>query len=92
MDIYDARKIQKDLYKKSECGFKRMITFSHEGDLRYIVIHRLSYTNVHVISKNTITRMLEDLHRGLEVHIECVGDNDGMIPEGMYLIELIKVD
>ena len=93
MNIYEARKLQKQLYKRSNTPHKGMLCGMVDGELCYHVISGLSDSTARTINVdfiNAITPSVEneDVSVVIFYHDGCWR---GM-PDGMYLGEIIKID
>ena len=93
MNIYDARKLQKALYKRSNTPYKYMMCRSEDDILSYHLIIALSDSNFRTID----ARFIEALSHSVDVvDVEKIifyhnGNRYGW-PKGMYLAEIIKID
>jgi len=94
MNIYEARKLQKLLYKRGYPNNRYMLTEILDDILYYCVYHR--------ISNNGVMRLTEHYYRVLDYgvhnedidvlalyHVQGYGSN---WPTGMYIAEIIRVD
>lgn len=93
MNIYEARKLQKQLYKRSNTPHKGMLCGMVDGELCYHVIFGLSDSNTRTIDQEFINAISssvenEDVSVVIFYHNGCWR---GM-PDGMYLGEIIKID
>ncbi len=95
MNIYDARKIQKMLYKTSGALFTRARTVLSEetNALKYVVYHQLSHSNGFEIDKDFLKRINDVIKYGVRVQLGVVAkDITANVPEGFYVAEIIEVD
>lgn len=95
MNIYDAREVQKMLYKTSGALFTRAITVlsSETNALRYAVVHQLSDTNGFEIDEDFIKRVYDVIKHGVRVQLGTVTkDINPSVPEGFYVAEIIEID
>ena len=93
MNIYAARKLQKQLYKRSNVPHKGMMCSMIDGELCYHVISGVSDSNartIDVVFINAIMPSVENVDVGIIIFYK-----DGYwrgSPPGMYLAEIIKID
>ena len=93
MNIYEARKLQKILYKHSSVDYKRLFTRIIDGKLCYDVIHHLCSYRGTFLKRNVIDRISTNEHTGVETIIYYTKENNIFdSPEGMYLLERIHID
>lgn len=93
MNIYDARKLQKNLYKRANTPHKGMLCSMINGELYYHVISGISGSNTRTIDLKFINALLPSIENE-DVHV-VIFYHDGRwrgMPDGMYLGEIIKID
>lgn len=98
MDIYLARKIQKELYKSiafsdvrdSVKGMRTL--FDINNKLIYLVFCKVSNRDYVNISSSIIERFYKDVRYGIKVVIHFMYDDEGELPKGCYLVEIIEID
>lgn len=93
MNIYDARELQKKLYKRANTPHKYMMCRTEDNILSYHLIIALSDSNFRTIDAGFI----EALSHSVDVvDVEkIIFYHDGSRynwPRGMYLAEIIKID
>jgi len=93
MNIYAARKLQKELYKRSNVPHKSMLCNMIDGELYYHVVSGLSDSNNRTINVDFINAILPSVeNKDVKVLIFY---HDGLRmgwPTGMYMAEVIKID
>ena len=94
MNIYDARKLQKELYKRAKTDAKLMTCSIIDGALHYHNIARISTHNYRIIDKEFITAISQSVElEDVRIFIFYKDKyNPQNWPEGMYISELIKID
>ena len=93
MNIFDARKLQKKLYKESICDFKIMRTKIQDDTLCYTVSHRINESNSMILNNGNVKRVMLALDNDVVVGIGYAPkDNLAGIPEGFYISEIIEID
>ena len=92
MNIFEARKLQKLLYKDSECDFKVMRTQKYGNKFCYTVSHHVRNDNRFILSENIINRFFYNNKYGVEVHIIHDINCRFNVTKGMYIIEVIVID
>ena len=93
MNIYDARKLQKQLYKRSTVPHKGMMCSMFDGELCYHVISGVSDSNNRTINMDFINAIIPSVET-VDMRV-VIFYNDGSwrgSPPGMYLAEIIKID
>ena len=93
MNIYDARKLQKQLYKRSNTPHKAMLCSMVGGELCYHVISSISDSNTRTINVGFINAIYSSVEND-DVTV-LIFYNAGYYrnwPPGMYLGEIIKID
>lgn len=93
MNIYDARKLQKDLYKRSDTPHKAMLCSMVDGELCYHVISGISPSNNRTIDVDFINAISSSVeNEDVRVIIFYTGGYWRGSQPGMYLAEIIKID
>ena len=93
MNIYAARKLQKELYKRSNTPHKGMLCSMVDGELCYHVISGLSVSNSRTIDVDFINAILSSVeNEDVTVVIFYHDRYYRNWPPGMYLGEIIKID
>lgn len=97
MEINEARKLQKKLYKDSESKYKEILTLIFEDKLAYAVIHKSSEGLPVILNKDAAKRVLIDIDLGVDVMLDNRTKEDKeksnpRRPAGFYFIELIYID
>lgn len=93
MNIYDARKLQKQLYKRSNTPYKHLRTTIEDGEVSYDVITAISDSNFRTIDIKLINALSPSIEN--EDVFVVMFYHDGYWvgwPTGMYLAEIIKID
>ena len=93
MNIYDARKLQQALFKRSDTPNKAMLCSMVDGELCYHVISGLSDSNSRIINMDFINAIIPSVENE-DVRV-IIFYKDGYwrgSPPGMYLAEIIKID
>ena len=94
MNIYDARKLQKRLYKRVKSPNRYMICTIENGDLYYHNVFRISNMPFRIIDDDFIKTLLESNNINDVKVVVFVKDENNIQgwPPGMYLAEIIKID
>jgi len=94
MNIYDARKLQKDLYERVKSPNRYMLCTIMNGDLYYHNVFRISNRDFRIVDEDFIKTLIESHYRDdVEVIVFVKGEtNIQNWPPGMYLAEIIKID
>ncbi|MDD3474424.1 MAG: hypothetical protein PHP08_00790 [Candidatus Dojkabacteria bacterium] len=100
MDIYKARELQKELFKKSESEHKKMRVVSSVSDdakIAYAVVHHITDNRGMCIDSNIIGRFQKDVEMGVLVSIHFLSIEEKIYkfltdPAGIYIVELIEID
>ena len=93
MNIYEARKLQKQLYKRSNTPHKSMLCSMVDGELCYHVISGLSNSNTRTITVDFINAILSSVeNEDVAVIIFYLTGYYRNWPPGMYLGEIIMID
>jgi len=93
MNIFEARKLQKSLYKHSFVDYKRMRTRIIKDKLYYTVIHHVNNFRTIVLSKDLVERLSDNILSGVETNVQYIEKSDiYSYPEGMYVMEIIPID
>ena len=93
MNIYAARKLQKQLYKRSNTPHKAMLCSMVGGELCYHVISGICESKARTIDVDFINAISSSVENEDVVVIMFYhnGRWRGM-PDGMYIGEIIKID
>ena len=98
MDIYNARKIQKELFKAAKKDFRMMRAYMHKGELYYQVIQKI-YDEYYVVfrddagTKQNLERIQKNIKCGMIITFQYLTEENGLGgPSGMYVLEAIPVD
>jgi len=94
MNIYDARKLQKELYERVKSPNKFMLCTIMNGDLYYHNVFRISNRKFRIIDDDFIKTLLES-HNIDDVEVIVFVKDETNIqnwPPGMYVTEIIKID
>jgi len=93
MNIYDARKLQKQLYKRANTPHKAMLCSMVDGELCYHVISGISDSNTRTINMDFINAISPSVeNEDVRVIIFYLGGYWRGCQPGMYLAEIIKID
>lgn len=91
MNIFDARKLQKELYNNSNCELKIIRTQMNGDKLCYTVSHHISDNGRFIFPESVINRLFS--YKGkIETHFIYNGDEALKVPKGMYALEIINID
>ena len=93
MNIYEARKLQNDLYKRPNTPHKGMLCSVVDGELCYHVISSLSDSPARTINMDFINAIIPSVeNEDVSVVIFYHEGHWRGFPDGMYLGEIIKID
>lgn len=93
MNIYAARKLQKQLYKRSGTPHKAMLCSMVDGEWCYHVISGICESKARTIDVDFINAISSSVENE-DVNV-VIFYHDGLwrgMPDGMYLAEIIKID
>ena len=92
MNIFKARKLQKELYKATESPFKTSKTMLKNGMLLYVNLYLItSEFTGYVITESFAEGVRNRIKRDSQEEITYL-DGYENLPSGMYLCDVIKVD
>ena len=94
MNIYAARKLQKQLYKRMKTPNKYMLCTMMGGDLYYHLVSRISNKGYRTVDDEMINTLSESANINDVKVVVFVKDENNIQgwPPGMYLAEIIKID
>jgi len=99
MNIYNARKIQKELYKLANKDYRIQREYLWKGQLLYQVIHKMwdadqiTFRGDDNQSHQTITRLEQNMKAGVITTFTYLNRTNLIgAPSGMYVLEAIPVD
>lgn len=93
MNIYEARKLQKELYKRAEVNHKYMLSVIMDGELCYHNVAMISDGVYRTIDRDFSETISENMKT--DDLVTLIFYNPGSYrnwPPGMYLAEIIKID
>lgn len=99
MDIYDARKLQKALFLRSNVKFRKMgMLFNNDKTkIGYFVAYHVCSDSYVDLSKDCVQRIAQSSSIGVITRIMHISDEKKekekfTCPTGVYIVEIIEID